>query len=552
MSESTTKSATDMIELFPAKPEPIRGEPTLLELLRILNYLVDCSQTHDTDISPVNMMFVALPARLYSQYTATVYPTQQAYADPGIMPNYAATINATERATAKATYEHAKKNFLEVKNMNKALSEVFLQLIPSEYTHEFREARRRNPNQSFRQIFDNFLATYGQVDAIDRKLNTDKMEDDWHPSDGIQKLITQIEDGVKFAYQCGIDHNISDAAAVDIAIRVATKSGLLQRDHELWLEQNDHSWLNFKNFWTRRLLLRKRLTRAGDLGYGMNATENAAADKKYDDTIMQFGTAYSAAQEAMKKLADNNTNLTSDVANSVAEIQQKMSDMQMQLQAAMATLNQQQRAPQAHPPPPTYQRQTAPPMPSFQPYAQPPAYPPQQQYAAPQPFQNNGGRGGRGGGRGGFNGGRGGRGGRGGYGQRWNRPPQAQYMPQHPQQQPAQSYPPAQNQSNQPTPYKSANNANYCWTHGGDIADDHTSHTCGQPRQGHVHAATRANAMGGNPRGANRTIMPGGGHCQPVVGCGPKTNFQHRRMNQPQGQYSQGYANYGNGNQGYY
>ena len=96
------------------------------------------------------MMFVALPAQLYSQYTATVYPTNQSYADPGIMPNYASTSSAAGRATAKAIYEHAKKNHLEVKNMNKALSEVFLQLIPSEYTHEFKEARRRNPNQSFR------------------------------------------------------------------------------------------------------------------------------------------------------------------------------------------------------------------------------------------------------------------------------------------------------------------------------------------------------------------------------------------------------------------
>ena len=59
----------------------------------------------------------------------------------------------------------------------------------------------------------------------------------------------------------------------------------------------------------------------------MNATKNAAADKKYDETIMQFGTAYSAAQDPMKKLADNNSNLTSNVANSVAKIQQKMSAM---------------------------------------------------------------------------------------------------------------------------------------------------------------------------------------------------------------------------------
>ena len=60
MSESTATSAADMIKLFPSKPPSIRGEPALLELLRILNYLVGCSQTHEIDLSPVNMMFVAL------------------------------------------------------------------------------------------------------------------------------------------------------------------------------------------------------------------------------------------------------------------------------------------------------------------------------------------------------------------------------------------------------------------------------------------------------------------------------------------------------------
>ena len=85
--------------------------------------------------------------------------------------------------------------------MNRALSEIFLQLIPEEYTQEFKEARRHNPNQNFCQIFNNFFATYGQVNAIDRKTNTDRMEGDWHPGDGIQKLITQIKDGVKSAYQ---------------------------------------------------------------------------------------------------------------------------------------------------------------------------------------------------------------------------------------------------------------------------------------------------------------------------------------------------------------
>ena len=145
MSDSTAKSPAEIIELFPAKPKPIRGEPTLPELLRIQNYLVNCSQRHETDLSPVNMLFVALPARLYSQYTASAYPTELAYADSGITPNYMVVNSSAKHATIKACFEHTKKNFLEVKNMNKALSEVFLKLVPDEYTNDFKEARCRDP-----------------------------------------------------------------------------------------------------------------------------------------------------------------------------------------------------------------------------------------------------------------------------------------------------------------------------------------------------------------------------------------------------------------------
>ena len=114
MSESTEKSASNMIELFPAKPENIRGKPTLLELLQILKYLVDCSQIHKTELLPVNIMFVALLASLYGQYMASLYPNPASYTDPGITPNYDAANSAADRATIKAIFEHAKKNHLEV------------------------------------------------------------------------------------------------------------------------------------------------------------------------------------------------------------------------------------------------------------------------------------------------------------------------------------------------------------------------------------------------------------------------------------------------------
>ena len=80
---------------------------------------------------------------------ASIYPNAYSYTDPDITSNYAAMDGAARRATAKVIFVHAKKNHLKVKNMNKALSEVFLQPIPEEYTQEFKEARLRDTNQSF-------------------------------------------------------------------------------------------------------------------------------------------------------------------------------------------------------------------------------------------------------------------------------------------------------------------------------------------------------------------------------------------------------------------
>ena len=59
-----------------------------------------------------------------------MYPNPADHADPGVIPNYAAVNGTTNWVTFEAIFEHTKKNHLDVKNMNNALSEVFLQLIP--------------------------------------------------------------------------------------------------------------------------------------------------------------------------------------------------------------------------------------------------------------------------------------------------------------------------------------------------------------------------------------------------------------------------------------
>jgi hypothetical protein len=52
-----------------------------------------------------------------------------------------------------------------------------------------------------------------------------------------------------------------------------------------------------------------------------------------------------------------------------------------------------------------------------------------------------------------------------------------------------------------PRPIRITPNNNYCWTHGYQIANDHTSASCTKPREGHQHDATVNNPKGGSTFG---------------------------------------------------
>jgi hypothetical protein len=41
-------------------------------------------------------------------------------------------------------------------------------------------------------------------------------------------------------------------------------------------------------------------------------------------------------------------------------------------------------------------------------------------------------------------------------------------------------------------------NGNYCWTHGWDLPNAHTSASCNRPKEGHKREATKDNTMGGS------------------------------------------------------
>jgi len=69
----------EMLEAFPAAPPAILGKPTIRELVRILQHLMACKQSHQSDISCLNLLSVCIPEQLYHHYNETnePYPTNQ-------------------------------------------------------------------------------------------------------------------------------------------------------------------------------------------------------------------------------------------------------------------------------------------------------------------------------------------------------------------------------------------------------------------------------------------------------------------------------------------
>jgi hypothetical protein len=71
-----------------------------------------------------------------------------------------------------------------------------------------------------------------------------------------------------------------------------------------------------------------------------------------------------------------------------------------------------------------------------------------------------------------------------------------------------------------PTLFKTFENWNYCYMHGGDVDNTHTGMSCHHPGTSHNPNATRTNTMGGNTAGLHRTILPSASGCIPP--CPPR------------------------------
>ncbi len=131
-----TSSAT-MRARFPTPPEPTLGSPNLFILNDLLQYICKCAETHKSTISKkMNLLYVAVDPALYTHYSAGEAYSAGQYpfsSDVDEVPNFTTCNNDNDRAAAKITQAIALKTRNDVVNMNTALINTLLSLIPTAF-----------------------------------------------------------------------------------------------------------------------------------------------------------------------------------------------------------------------------------------------------------------------------------------------------------------------------------------------------------------------------------------------------------------------------------
>jgi hypothetical protein len=245
--------AATMQAAFPAPPEATLGTPTLFVLNDLLQYMCKCVQMHKSTISKkMNLLYVTVNPDLYKHYACNeAYPVD-CYPFPANvpdMPDYAGTIDLNDHATRKCTHGMALKKRNDIINMNVALINAFLDLIPVAFKQAYEQKRMEDPNAISRKMFDWFVFKYGRTLAEDRKANRTVVASEWHPSMGFELLAAPLFCRANLA-----KYPINDDDIVDIDIRVLHRTGLFSEEYKTWILRSKdamktNNFTAFRAFW---------------------------------------------------------------------------------------------------------------------------------------------------------------------------------------------------------------------------------------------------------------------------------------------------------------
>ena len=291
VSPTITKEA--MTAGFPARIPKIEGDITLKELLRVFQHLIACAQSTVTAYHAMNFLYLVVPAELWALYSNAAYPQAPSNGNPGTIPPYHQNNTPLQNEVIKQAFLSARKHYEEFISMNRALTERFLTLIPSEYVAGYNEVLVRDPNRIFGETLNYFYTEYGQEDELEIEENKDQMKVPWHPRDGFQLLKQRITDGCTYATFAGKPTSNNDA--LNMLLFVLLQTRMFARDYQEWHQQDDNekTLANAFTWWAAKVRVMKKYDKiAGSMGrgdeYGMHTEEKQEEDGVFEDYALSM------------------------------------------------------------------------------------------------------------------------------------------------------------------------------------------------------------------------------------------------------------------------
>ena len=302
---------TESIDRFPYKEfNLINGKPIYATIKSVNDKLsANAASIHSTlSDGRHGLLGLVVPPNIYNTITNVPFVRPLNPGPRPIIPQ-----NATARATLIAQERHAKALviFKEVEDVDQALKSFLLQSFDEMYYKNLKNIYTGYSNVSTLQILNHLYSTYGRIKANDLKKNQEYMTQPWCPSNPIENLYKQIEDGNQYASYGNLP--FSDSQLVNIGYNIIYDTAALMKACKEWnrLQPQNKTWHNFKQHFSEAYAEYEEFDQESNTNqYAANLERN----------IHEYAAMTQSQAIAIRELQETNASLTTLVQDLTAQI----------------------------------------------------------------------------------------------------------------------------------------------------------------------------------------------------------------------------------------
>ena len=238
-------------EVFPHPTiEQIEGKPTFTTLNKVLVMLRANAISIDSDRGggEHGHLGLLMTAADYATYSATAFVAP-------VYPEATATIpdDATSQEISRLRDEH-KANLTEWRThhyLNKVLKAQIMGAFETNYYHDLIDPLTGHINKTPWEIMQHLFTIFGTITQSDIEENNKQMLTSYDPTEPINNLFKQIENGVQFAKDA--KQALPDSTVVGRAHHLIVQTGEYNDQARAWQNQNEDekTWSNFKTTFTK-------------------------------------------------------------------------------------------------------------------------------------------------------------------------------------------------------------------------------------------------------------------------------------------------------------